>query len=211
MGHLCLINPPGIKTTSGLQMHTPNPPIGLAYIAAAAQQAGHCVTVIDGTGHALDQIIPMRTRPDILVQGLTVAQIVDRIPADADVVGLGCMFSTLWPISRQILDAIHAARPELTLIAGGEHPSAVPEHVLDTSPVDIVTVGEGEETIVELLSALDNGDDLSTVKGLVCRKGADIVRSEARSRKKNVDDIPLPAWALLPVAHYIQRQQMNGI
>ena len=32
---ITLINPPGIKTFSGLQMHTPNPPLGLAYIAGA--------------------------------------------------------------------------------------------------------------------------------------------------------------------------------
>ena len=37
---ITLINPPGIKTFSGLQMHTPNPPLGLAYIVAAIKDAG---------------------------------------------------------------------------------------------------------------------------------------------------------------------------
>jgi anaerobic magnesium-protoporphyrin IX monomethyl ester cyclase len=232
MAHVCLINPPGIKTTSGLQMHTPNPPIGLAYIASACRAAGHRVTVIDATGAALDQIAPMRTRPDILVQGLTREQVVARIPADVDVVGLGCMFSTLWPISREILEAIRAARPELTIIAGGEHVSAVPEHVLATSPVDICVVGEGEETIVELLDALTAGTDLSTVPGLVYRKPActpddatetrdvstpafggtgEPVHTPPRRRAKNVDLIPPPAWELFPVEAYIERRQMNGI
>ncbi len=32
---ITLINLPGLKSFSGLQMHTPNPPLGLAYIAAA--------------------------------------------------------------------------------------------------------------------------------------------------------------------------------
>ena len=31
---IALVNPPGIKTFSGLQMHTPNPPLGLAYVVA---------------------------------------------------------------------------------------------------------------------------------------------------------------------------------
>ena len=47
---ITLINPPGIKSFSGLQMHTPNPPLGLAYIAAALKDAGLAYQVIDGTG-----------------------------------------------------------------------------------------------------------------------------------------------------------------
>ena len=140
MAHVCLINPPGIKTTTGLQMHTPNPPIGLAYIAAACRTAGHRVTVIDATGEALDQIAPMAARPDILVQGLTPGQVVARVPPDVDAIGLGCMFSTLWPISRQILQAVHAARAGGPIIVGGEHASAVPEHVLDLLLLDAVNL-----------------------------------------------------------------------
>ena len=49
---ITLINPPGIKTFSGLQMHSPNPPLGLAYIAAAIKDAGFPYQVIDGTGEA---------------------------------------------------------------------------------------------------------------------------------------------------------------
>ena len=46
---ITLINPPGIKTFSGLQMHSPNPPLGLAYITAAIKDAGFPYQVIDGT------------------------------------------------------------------------------------------------------------------------------------------------------------------
>ena len=47
---ITLINPPGLKTFSGLQMHVPNPPLGLAYIAAALKDAGFRYHVVDGTG-----------------------------------------------------------------------------------------------------------------------------------------------------------------
>jgi hypothetical protein len=53
---ITLINPPGTKTFSGLQMHTPNPPLGLAYIAAALKKAGLPYQVIDGTGKGLDVV-----------------------------------------------------------------------------------------------------------------------------------------------------------
>ena len=55
---ITLINPPGIKTFSVLQMHKPNPPLGLAYIAAAVRGAGFDYQVIDATGLALDAVSP---------------------------------------------------------------------------------------------------------------------------------------------------------
>ena len=73
---ITLINPPGIKTFSGLQMHTPNPPLGLAYIAAAVRDAGFEYRVIDATGAALDAVSPYPDRPDFMVQGLTFDEIV---------------------------------------------------------------------------------------------------------------------------------------
>jgi len=66
---ITLINPPGLKTFSGLQMHTPNPPLGLAYVAAAVREAGFPYRVIDGTGEALDAVSPYPDRRDFMVQG----------------------------------------------------------------------------------------------------------------------------------------------
>ena len=76
---ITLINPPGIKTFSGLQMHTPNPPLGLAYIAGALKAAGFDYRVIDGTGEALTAVSPYPDRSDFMVQGLTIEEIVGRL------------------------------------------------------------------------------------------------------------------------------------
>ena len=114
-----LINPPGLKSFSSLQMHTPNPPLGLAYVAASVGAAGFRYHVIDAVGEALDQISPYSERTDLMVQGLGVDQIVDRIPADSDVIGLGCMFSTLWPITRRVVEAARARFPEALIVLGG--------------------------------------------------------------------------------------------
>jgi hypothetical protein len=67
---LTLINPPGLKSLSGLQMHVPNPPLGLAYIAAALREAGFDCHVVDGAGEALDDIHSYPGRADFLMQGL---------------------------------------------------------------------------------------------------------------------------------------------
>lgn len=209
---ITLINPPGIKTFSGLQMHTPNPPLGLAYISAALREAGFAHHVIDGTGEALDAVSPYPDRADFMVQGLTLDEIVRRVHPDTDVVGVSCMFSTLWPLTHRVAAAVREKFPDALFVLGGEHGTAVPEHVLASSPFDVVVLGEGEETFVELLKARAAGRPLSSVKGIAFREADGRVTTTGLSaRRRDVDAIPLPAWDAFPIGEYITRHQTNGI
>jgi len=208
---ITLINPPGIKTFSGLQMHTPNPPLGLAYVAAAVRDAGFDYRVIDATGEALDAVSPYPDRADFMVQGLTPDEIVGRIHPDSRVIGMTCMFSTLWPLTHRVARTIREKFPEALLVLGGEHGTAVPEHVLATSPFDVVVLGEGEETFVELLRAHRQGRPLSEVKGIAFRSGDRVVANGLSERRRDVDAIPLPDWDAFPITEYIDRHQTNGI
>ena len=208
---IALVNPPGIKTFSGLQMHTPNPPLGLAYVAAALREAGFAYQVIDATGAALDAVSPYPDRSDFMMQGLTVEETVRRIPAEADVIGVACMFSTLWPLTHRVADAIRARFPRALLVLGGEHGTAVPEHVLATSPFDVVVLGEGEETFVELLRARARGAPLSEVKGIAYRDNGRAVTNGLSERRRDVDGIAPPDWASFPIGEYIDRHQTNGM
>lgn len=215
MKTITLINPPGIKTFSSIQMQTPGPPIGLAYIAGVLRDAGLPYTVIDAVGEGMDRILEYPPRPEMKVQGLTYADIVQRIPAETDIVGLTCMFSTLWPITRDLVEKVRERFPHALIILGGEHGTAVPEHVVRTSAVDIVVLGEGVDTVLEIVSvfrqqgraakawagihgiAYTNDDGSFTSTGLAARKVA-------------VDDIPLPDWTQIPIREYIDRHQING-
>jgi radical SAM superfamily enzyme YgiQ (UPF0313 family) len=208
---ITLINPPGIKSFSGLQMHTPNPPLGLAYIAAAVKETGRPYTVIDATGEALDAIHPYPGRDDFLIQGLSFEQIIARIPPQSTVIGVGCMFSTLWPLTRLLGEHIRRSFPQAVLVLGGEHGTAVPEHVLGTSVFDIVVTGEGEETFVRLLNAVDAGAPLSAVKGIVFRIDGKIVHTGLSQRQRKIDTIPWPDWRSFPIREYIDRHQINGV
>jgi radical SAM superfamily enzyme YgiQ (UPF0313 family) len=208
---ITLINPPGIKSFSGLQMHTPNPPLGLAYVAAALKEAGHAYTVIDGTGSALGAVHPYPGRDDFLIQGLSFDQIVARIPRDSRIIGIGCMFSTLWPVTRLLSDRVRAAFPDAVMVLGGEHGTAVWRHVLNNSPFDIVVTGEGEETFVRLIKAIEDRSQLHNVKGIVFRENGEIVNTGLSARQRNVDAIARPDWGSFPIGEYIDRHQINGI
>tara|TARA_Y100000031_G_C8171751_1_gene362178 strand:- start:33 stop:434 length:402 start_codon:yes stop_codon:yes gene_type:complete len=128
---ITLINPPGLKTFSGLNMNTPAPPISLAYIAGTLKEAGIDFRVIDAAGEALDQIQPYEKRNDFMAQGLLPVEVVERIPTETSIVGVTCTFSSYWPIVRIIGDLIRERFPTALLVLGGEHGTALPEHSLE--------------------------------------------------------------------------------
>lgn len=82
---------------------------------------------------------------------------------------------------------------------GGPHLTAVPKETMDIFPkFDIGIIGEGEETIIELLNALENNEDLEKIQGTIWRKNGQLHKTSLRPPIKNLDELPLPAWDLLP-------------
>jgi anaerobic magnesium-protoporphyrin IX monomethyl ester cyclase len=79
------------------------------------------------------------------------------------------------------------------LVAGGSLPTSNPEEYL--SSFDVVAVGEGEETMFEIVRGFENGGDTSEVRGLVYRdaRTGHVVRTPARPFIKNLDSIPFPS------------------
>jgi anaerobic magnesium-protoporphyrin IX monomethyl ester cyclase len=208
-----LINPPGIKTFSSIQMQTPNPPIGLAYIAAVLREAGVEYTVIDAVGEGMDEIRAYAGRGDMKVQGLTSEEILARIPADTDIIGLTCMFSTLWPLTRDLTAKIRDRFPSALIILGGEHGTAVPEHVLGNSAIDVVVLGEGVDTILSLVNTWrgKGRSGFRDLKGIAfAREDGAFVNAGLAPRKRDVDSIPTPDWDSFPLREYIDRHQVNG-
>jgi radical SAM superfamily enzyme YgiQ (UPF0313 family) len=210
-----LIAPPGIKIFSSIQMNSPCPPIGTAYVAGVLKKAGLACRVIDAVGEAMDNITDYGDRTDMKMQGLTYAQIIERIPPETDIIGVSCMFSTLWPITRDLLQRIREGFPGALLVLGGEHGTAVPENVLRTSPVDIVCRGEGTETVLEIVVA-HRADPRSKagwskVPGIAfLDESGRFVDTGLSPRKRDVDAIPLPDWDSFPIREYIDRHQING-
>ena len=208
---ITLINPPGLKTFSGLNMHTPNPPLGLAYIAGTLRSAGYGVSVIDAVGEKLERITPFEYREDLLVQGLDIEEIVERVDPLSNIIGVTCTFSTFWPLARDTVHALRQRFPSAFIILGGEHGTAVPEDVLCSSEVDVVILGEGEETIVNLIEALDSKQPLSEVGGIAYLDQGTFRTTMLSPRNRDIDSIPVPAWDLFPIDQYIDRHQINGM
>jgi anaerobic magnesium-protoporphyrin IX monomethyl ester cyclase len=103
--------------------------------------------------------------------------------------------------------------PGVPIVAGGEHITATPEFTLDSTPeVDVCVIGEGEETIVDLAAATDTGGDpLTGIPGLMVRTTVGNRSTGPRTRIRNLDDIPWPAWDLVPLHQYLDNGLGYGV
>jgi anaerobic magnesium-protoporphyrin IX monomethyl ester cyclase len=68
--------------------------------------------------------------------------------------------------------------------------------------VDYVVRGEGEETLDELLRALDSGRDPSTIAGIAFRSSGESVTTSTRPVLRDLDSLPMPAWDLIDIDEY---------
>jgi anaerobic magnesium-protoporphyrin IX monomethyl ester cyclase len=203
---ICLIRPPAVESFR-FATTTITLPLGLAYVAGVVEESGRPLAVVDAV--ALAPRRKTRYFKGVLV-GLPLEQIVERIPADCATVGISIIFTHEWPAAVRLVQLIKAARPELTVIMGGEHISSAPEFCLATSEADVLVLGEGEETILELLDVLDAGGELGEVPGLAWRDGDSIRINARRKRRRDVDSIPYPAWHLFDVKTYNDHHFVGG-
>src|SRR4030095_7505498 len=147
---ICLIRPPVVEafrfSTASITL-----PLGLAYVSASLRKEAFDVKIIDAVGEAPDT--HTRYCKGYLV-GLRFEQIVDRIPAGTDIIGISVIFTPARPAGVALIAKIRDRFPQAKIVLGGEHVTSMTEFSLLTSKADIAVLGEGEETVVELVHAL---------------------------------------------------------
>lgn len=212
---VCLVRPATVTSAEGV-IHDGSPPVGLAYLAAVVRQCGHEVSAVDAVGAGLDRYHRIPGLPTGLRHGLLDEEIVERIPADAELIGVGILFSLEWPTARDLLLAIRRRFPDAVLIAGGEHPTALPEFCLTDCPaLDACVLGEGEQTLADVVDVLSGGgglDGLRAVGGLCLREpDGGFLRTGARPRIRELDALPRPDWETVPIESYLEQGVTTGI
>ncbi len=156
------------------------PPIGLAGIAAYLENRGIDVSIID-----------CYARPD------SDRLIHDYLKSEKPAfLGLSCTTSTF-------LDGVRIAKqaksilPDIRVVFGGAHVSALKERILKDFPViDFTVVGEGEETLAELIEK--SGENPSSVTGIIYRESDGEIRFTGRRAKGlDLDTLPFPSYEKL--------------
>ena len=92
----------------------------------------------------------------------------------------------------QVARLVKEILPETVVVVGGPHPTTIRDRILDCADIDIVVVGEGEQTIVELLEVLERGIEPDMVPGLIFRKGNQPVSTPARKFIADMDSLSFP-------------------
>lgn len=202
---ICLIRPSILVPENNITtMFTP--PLGLAYVAGSLRTAGYAVQFIDGVGESLDTRHPAPN--NCFIYGLSPQQIVERIDPDSEIVGVAFGFSFEWPTCRDLVADIRRRFPEVLIVGGGEHVTALPEQSILESELDIAVLGEGEETIVEIADHhFQDRLTLETIAGVAyADEGTGhVIVNERRARRRDIDSIPWPAWDLMPLENYLER------
>jgi len=112
---------------------------------------------------------------------------------------VGITFTT--PLLREARGLARMAReeiPEVRILAGGVHASALPGEVLSGGEFDAVAIGEGERTIVEIASGLP----LAQIDGTAWMEDGELRRTGPRELIADLDDLPMPAWQLHDLRYY---------
>jgi len=179
-GPVLLVNPP---ETSWFTY----PSLALLYLGGALEAAGYHVEILDGNAGT-----DLRHH---LARRLNAVQSVRNTGEGRPVVGFTANVTT-WHTVRRLCRFTRRRAPEALIVVGGPHPTSVPEATL-TPDVDVVVLGEGEETLVELLSGRPWGE----VPGLAYREDGEVKVSE-RPPPEDLDRMPLPAWHLVDLRRY---------
>jgi len=180
MTKVLLINPNSKFKTPVLQL-------GLVYLASYLKKHQVKVSVIDAWAENLSSE-ELKER-------------VDQI--QADLIGL-YMLSPLYEEAKTVIKICRQNFPDKLIVAGGPHPSAMPVSTLEEIPeLDICVVGEGENTLLELIKAVEKDSGFSKIKGVVFRsKAQKIITTKPRGYIKNLDNLPFPALELFPLEKY---------
>ena len=126
----------------------------------------------------------------------------------ADVVGLyGGLTSTI-PRLYEIAQAYKGMG--VMTVAGGQH--FVEENIEEAlrNGVDVVVIGEGEQTIGELLACVRGRGDLADVRGIAYLKDGDVVRTPGREPLTAFDELLVPDFSLLRYAR-VRIHPVSGV
>jgi anaerobic magnesium-protoporphyrin IX monomethyl ester cyclase len=163
-------------------------PLGLLYLASYLRQHHPEIDV---------RIV------DLFVDYPEPSEAAARIAAyQPDLVGIGS-FNVDGSVAHQVAHLTRQALPRVPIVFGGPYASCSWRSILRDPNVDAAAIGEGEETFLDLVRALNAGTDLAKVAGLAVR-GADgqAVQTPERAFIQDLDAIPMPAWDLVKFADY---------
>ena len=214
---ITLINPP-IEDfyVTGIRRQ----PLGLLYIAGTLMKAGYNPVLLNcHSGKKSVMQLPAEfsylksyiNHPDHELRfpyknythyGMSWQEIETRIKkTPSEIYFISSLFTTYYQETERVIEIIRKYAKGSYIAAGGYHASLYSEYFFERTSIDFVTQGEGETSTLELVRAIENGESLESVSGLVYRDHGVVKKNDCLS-KPDITLLPYPARELLPGRDY---------
>ncbi|MDB2562673.1 B12-binding domain-containing radical SAM protein [Sulfurimonas sp.] len=187
MSDIVFVNPPYEQVSEGTDYlkHITNrsPSIGLLLLAAKAREIGYEPRIIESD---LEGYSPQKVAELVLEENPKF---------------LGITLFTVGVFNASVIAKIvREKNPDITILVGGPHISSMGYETMQRfTNFDVSVIHEGELILENLLRNLESGESLESVQGIMYRdEDGSIRRTEAPPSIENLDDLPMPAWDILP-------------
>ena len=167
------------KSKAGAAISRGTTPLGLACIAAPMLNGEHSVKILN---------LNIINKPEEYLQN----EIKEFNP---DFVGITATTPLIKKVYK-IATIVKKVNREILIVAGGPHPSALPEDVLTESEIDCVVKGEGDF----ILKMIVEKGLSSSIPNIFYKKDREVIKSEIQDDfTKDLDSLPFPAYELFDI------------
>jgi len=168
------------------QIMKPYPPLGLLYISAFLNQNKINNTIFDSTFSTKKELkeFLLKNKPKIIalytniVTKLNVLEFIQFIRVNPDL-------------------------KDTKIILGGPDITSNIENYLNTS-ADYLVIGEGEQTLLDLVNSIQNNTDFSEIQGIAYKKEKEIIKTAPRVKIKDLAELPLPNREGIVLENYLE-------
>jgi radical SAM superfamily enzyme YgiQ (UPF0313 family) len=119
---------------------------------------------------------------------------------------MGCIV-TGYKFVKELAAMVKKHHPQAVVVAGNSVATSIPDTLLSKTKVDIGVMGEGDETIVELLEALRDATSLEMVRGICFQKDGAVVHNPPRPVIKDVSSLPCIDFSIFDIDIYIDNSK----
>ena len=171
--------------------------IGLRSLSSYLKMNGdHDVHFVDAL---MEGFYNVRPYANGYIVGLDFEDLIARIPAETDLIGVSAPFSQLAPVVHDIVGLAKTRFPDALVAMGGVYPSTQPQLAL-TSEADFIVVGEGESVLLEIAG----GKNPKEIDGVYTH---DSIHNEWFPPTRLIDDLdslPFPDYSIPSMERYFK-------
>lgn len=200
--------PPVFTSKYGIDVN-PLPPLGLAYLGAVLENNGIEVKIFDCLAEGWDN--RLEVGDNIIRIGTSFEQVEEIIRDYApDMVGVNNLFTSQRKNAHEIYKLAKKINSNIVTVAGGAHPTVMPELVLTDANVDFAVLGEGEESLINLIGVIEGRKEIEELNGIGYRTNGEKKIIPKTKFIEDLDGLPFPARHLLNMKKYFGLKVSHG-